>query len=149
LSTLNFLHNRWLLAALLALCWATAATFSTAYYSYKYNDLIKRLESVPVHVEVSRDYGNGTVVSIEDVYLFRNATALDSLRAVANVTTEYFVGTGLLIIGVDGIFNDWIGSGEGWQYWLNGEYALEAADKQILISGDVVDWKYTTYQGPS
>lgn len=99
-------------------------------------------------MEVSIDYGNGTVVSIEDVYLFRNATALDSLRAVANVTTKYFVGTGLLIRGVNGIFNDWIGSGEGWQYWLNREYALEAADKQVLISGDVVDWKYTTYQGP-
>lgn len=149
MSKLGFLQNKWLLAALLTLCWATAATFSTAYYSYKYTALIKRLETVPVHVEVSKDYGNGTTISFEDVYLFRNANALDSLRAVSNVSTEYFVGVGLLVIGVDGISNDWMGSGEGWQYWLNGEYALEAADKQILISGDSVEWKFTTYQGPT
>ncbi len=149
MSNSDFLHNKWLLAALLALCWATAATFSTAYYSFKYGDLIKRLETVPVHVKVSKDYGNGTVVNFDDVYLFRNATALDSLRAVANVTTEYWVDLGLLVTGVDGIDNDWMGSGEAWQCWLNGEYALEAADKLILISGDTVAWKYTTYQGPA
>ncbi|UCG36436.1 MAG: DUF4430 domain-containing protein [Candidatus Bathyarchaeota archaeon] len=133
---------------LLVFCWATAATFSTAYYSFKFTDLLRRLEAVPVHVSVSKDYGNQTTITFEEVYLFSSATALDSLRAVANVTTEYHEVMGLLVTGVDGLSNDWAGAGKGWQYWLNGQYALEAADMLILVSGDIVDWRYTTYQGP-
>ena len=130
--------------ALLGSC----SKFLAGYYSYKYADLSQRLKAVPVHVSVSFDYGNDTTITFEDVYLFRNATALDALRAVANVTTEAYTGMGLLVKGVNGVINEpW--PGKGWQYWLNEEYALEAADKQILINGDRVDWKYTTYPGSS
>jgi hypothetical protein len=148
-SELAFLKSKSTLVALVILCWAIVASSALGYYYYKYFDLSQRLEAVPVHVTVSIDYGNDTVTTFENVYLFRNATALDALRAIANVTTEPFTGMGLLVVGVDGLLNDWMGAGKGWQYWLNGEYGLEAADKQILINGDSVDWKYTTYQGPA
>lgn len=149
MSELAFLRNKWALATLVILCWAIIASSALGYYYYKYFDLSQRLKAVPVHVTVSIDYGNDTTTTFENVYLFRNATALDALRAIANVTTEPFTGMGLLVVGVDGLLNDWMGAGKGWQYWLNGEYGLEAADKQILINGDSVDWKYTTYQGPA
>lgn len=144
-----FLKNKWVLATLVILCWGVVATFSAGYNYYKYLDLSQRLQAVPVHVTVSIDYSNDTITTFENVYLFRNATALDALRSVANVTTEAYTGLGVLVVGVDGLFNDWMGTGKGWQYWLNGEYGLEAADKQILINGDSVNWKYTTYQGPT
>ncbi len=149
MSELAFLKSKSTLVALVILCWAIVASSALGYYYYKYFDLSQRLKAVPVHVAVSIDYGNDTVTTFEDVYLFRNATALDALRAIANVTTEPFTGMGLLVAGVDGLLNDWMGAGKGWQYWLNGEYGLEAADRQILINGDRVDWKYTTYQGPA
>ncbi len=144
-----FLRNKWALATLAMLCWAVAASFTTAYYNYLYIDLFEKLKAVPVHVSVSVDYGNGTITTFEDVYLFRNATTLDALRAVANVTTEYIVGVGSFVKSVNGISNDWFSAGVGWQYWTNGEWGTKASDMQILISGDEVEWKYTTYQGPS
>lgn len=144
-----FLQNKWALAALAMLCWAVAASFTTAYYNYLYTDLFEKLKAVPVHVSMSIDYDNGTITTFEDVYLFRNATALDALRAVANVTTEYYVGIGSLVKSVNGVSNDWLSAGVGWQYWTNGEWGTKAPDMQILISGDQVEWKYTTYQGPS
>lgn len=149
MNELSFLKNKWALVALVLLCWGIAATFLAGYHYYRYLDLSQRLQAVPVHVTVSIDYGNGSVTTFDDVYLFRNATTLDALRAIANVNTEAYTGMGLLVTGVNGLENDWVGAGKGWQVWLNGEYGLEAADQQILINGDRADWKYTTYQGPT
>lgn len=145
---MEFLKNKWALVTLVILCWGVAATFSAGYHYYRYLDLSQRLEAVPVHVTVSIDYGNEMTITFGDVYLFRNATALDALRAVANATTKPYTGFGLLVEGVNGVFNEpW--PGKSWQYWLNGEYGLEAADRRMLINGDKVDWNYTTYQGPA
>lgn len=102
---------------------------------------------VPVHVSILIDYGNDTTTTFEDVYLFRNATAFDALRAVANVTSEYYVGLGTLVKGINGVLNDWMSTGVGWQYWINGKWGEVAADKQILVNGDRLLWNYTTYQG--
>ncbi|MEA2090115.1 MAG: DUF4430 domain-containing protein [Thermoproteota archaeon] len=143
-----FLQNKWATATIVVFCWAIATSFTTGYYYYLYTDLFERLKIVPVHVSVSIDYyGNGTTTTFEDVYLFRNATALDALRAVANVTPEYHAGLGTLVTGVNGVFNNWPGAGVGWQYWINGKWGEIAADKQILINGDKLLWNYTTWQG--
>jgi len=112
-SELAFLKSKSTLVALVILCWAIVASSALGYYYYKYFDLSQRLEAVPVHVTVSIDYGNDTITTFENVYLFRNATALDALRAIANVTTEPFTGMGLLVVGVDGLLNDWMGAGKG------------------------------------
>lgn len=145
LKELTFLRNKWALVALVILCGGLVATFFAAYYYYMYTDLFQKLKAVPVHISVSIDYGNGTITTFEDVYLFRNATALDGLRAVANVTLGYYEW-GVLVEGVNGKSNEpW--PGKGWQYWLNEEYGLMGAAKQILINGDKVDWKYATYEG--
>jgi hypothetical protein len=146
---LSFLKNKWAIATAALLCWGIVTSFTTGYYYYLYTDLFERLKMVPVHVSVSIDYGNSTTTTFQDVYLFRNATALDALRAVANVTPEYYVGLGTLVVGINGVFNDWMGASVGWQYWINGKWGEVAADKQILVNGDRLLWNYTTYQGPS
>lgn len=144
---MELLRNKWAIATLVVVCWGVIASFSTAYYYYLYTDLFEKLKAVPVRVSVALDYGNGTTRTFSDVYLFRNATALDALRAVANVTLEYSE-FGALVTSVDGVFNDWFVAGVGWQYWVNGKWGDKAADRQIIISRDHVTWNCTTWGGP-
>lgn len=144
---MEFLRNKWAIATLALVCWGVIASFSTAYYYYLYTDLFEKLRTVPVHISVIVAYGNGTTKTFPDVYLFRNATALDSLRAVANVTLQY-TEFGVLVTSVDGVSNDWGGAGVGWQYWVDDEWGSVAADRQILISGNQVTWNCTTWGGP-
>ena len=94
---------------------------------------------------MSIDYGNGTVTSFEDVYLFRNATALDALRAVVeSITTDYWLGWGAIVTSVNGLENEGL---LGWQYWINGEWGTVAADLTTLINNDQVEWKYAAFGG--
>jgi len=142
---LTFLQNKWALSSLIILCWAVIASFSTGYYYYQYTDLTEKLKQLPVHVSVSIDYGNGTVTSFEDVYLFRNATALDALRAVVeSITTDYWLGWGAIVTSVNGLENEGL---LGWQYWINGEWGTVAADLTTLINNDQVEWKYAAFGG--
>lgn len=127
-------------------CWGVIASFSALYYYYLYTDLFEKLKALPVHVSITVDYGNGTTKSFPEVYLFRNATVLDALRAVANVTLQY-TEFGVLVVSVDGVSNDWTGAGIGWQYWINGEWGSVAADRQILVCNDHVAWNCTTWGG--
>ena len=140
-----FLRNKWALIALTILCWAVVASFLTGYYYYQYADLSEKLKRLPVHVSVSINYDNGTLTTFEDVYLFRKATVLDTLRAVTeSITTEYWSGWGTIVISVNGVANEGL---VGWQYWINGEWGTVAADSQILVSGDQVEWKYAMFGG--
>jgi len=94
---------------------------------------------------VSINYSNGTLTTFEDVYLFRKATVLDTLRAMTeSITTEYWSGWGTIVISVNGVTNEGL---VGWQYWINGKWGTVAADSQILVSGDQVEWKYATFGG--
>lgn len=87
---MTFLRNKWVLIALVILCWAVVASFLTGYYFYQYADLSEKLKRLPFHVSVSINHGNGIITTSEDVYLFREATVLDTSRAVKeSITTEY------------------------------------------------------------
>jgi hypothetical protein len=121
------------------------ASFSTGYYYYQYAELNEKLKQLPVHVSASIDYGNGTITTFEDVYLFRNATALDALRAVVeSITTGYWLGWGAIVTSVNGLDNEGL---LGWQYWINDEWGTVAADLTTLINGDQVKWKYAAFGG--
>jgi hypothetical protein len=142
---LALLRNNWALIALVILCWAVVASFSTGYYYYQYTDLSEKLKRLPVHISVSIDYSNGTITAFEDVYLFQNATVLDALRAVTeSITSQYWSGWGTIVTSVNGLTNEGLA---GWQYWINEEWGVVAADLQILVSGDQVKWKYATFSG--
>ena len=139
------LRNKWALISLTIFCWAVVASFSTGYYYYQFANLSEKLKKLPVHVSGSIDYGDGTATTFGDVYLFRNATVLDFLRVTAeSVTAEYWPGWGTIVKSVNGVTNEGL---IGWQYWINGEWGTMAADLQILVSGDQVEWKYTTFGG--
>ncbi len=61
------------------------------------------------------------------------------------VVRQAYVGMGTIIQSLDGVANE--NPGRGWQYYVNGTYALIACDKTLLNGGEVIDWKFVTLQG--
>ena len=93
--------------------------------------------------------GNGTTL-----YVFKNMTfsanVMDLLMECSKigdfpVGRQAYVGMGTIIQSVDGVANE--NPGRGWQYYVNGTYALVACDKTTLNGGEVVEWKFITLQG--
>ena len=93
--------------------------------------------------------GNGTTL-----FVFKNmsfsSNVMDLLMECSKVgdfsiVRQAYVGMGTIIQGIDGVANE--NPGRGWQYYVNGTYALVALDKTVLSGGEVVDWKFITLQG--
>ena len=51
-------------------------------------------------------------------------------------------GLGMFIDSINGKING--NNNKYWQYWINNEYGTVSADKRVLLSGDVVFWKFTS-----
>ncbi len=83
------------------------------------------------------DFGNGTV---------QTHNRLEASN-VYNLTIEYYevdaVWSGNLVFinAIDGVYGD---ENQGWQYWVNDNYATVSANQYILHDGDSVLWNLTT-----
>jgi len=93
------------------------------------------------------DFGDGKVKTFQ-VALFENSTVFSLLKKLAereNFKTESkeYEGMGVLVESIDGVKNG-VGN-KYWQYWVNGELPMVAADKKEIKKGDRVEWKF----GPS
>lgn len=85
------------------------------------------------------------------IYVFINITASNALEQLERaaelgdfsfVKVYYSTFDSWIVTVIDGAENQ--ATGRNWQFWVNGEYALQGADKVILSEGDVVIWKYAT-----
>lgn len=114
-------------------------TVTSIYYFQQYTSVRASL----VQVSLTIDYGNGTVVTHDEVYLFHNATVLDALRAVAEVYVTYWPSfEAFFVESINGVVNNADNNGKYWLYWVNGEHPPVGADKYILRNGDNVEWRY-------
>jgi hypothetical protein len=87
-------------------------------------------------ISVSVDFGNGTILEFNDL---NGSTVLDVTSEVVNVQVQWY-GPFAYIRGIEGI----VGEGQnGWQYWVNGEFASIAVNLYSLEDGDTVDWVYS------
>jgi len=86
-------------------------------------------------------------------YVFLNISASNCLEQIERagdlagfeIEATYYSSFGSWIVNsVDGVENQVIG--RGWQFWVNGEYAVEGADKVELVEGDQVTWKYASFE---
>lgn len=91
---------------------------------------------------------NGTTL-----FVFKNmsfsSNVMDLLMECSKVgdfpiVRQAYVGMGTIIQSIDGVENQ---DPRGWQYYVNGTYALVAVDKTVLSGGEVIDWKFITLQG--
>jgi len=107
---------------------------------------LTNLRESTLHVRVLINYGNGTVETSDDVYLFKGANVLDALRAVADVEATYWEAyKAFLIDSINGVENNEGGNNRWWIYSVNGEHAHVSADQYILSEGDTIEWTYHQY----
>jgi hypothetical protein len=97
----------------------------------------------------THDSGDGTTQ-----FIFKNMTfgsnVLDLTMECSkvggfSVGKQAYIGMGTIIQSIDGVANE--NPGRGWQYYVNGTYALVACDKTLLNGGETIDWKFITLQG--
>jgi hypothetical protein len=87
-------------------------------------------------ISVSVDFGNGTTLEFNEL---SGSTVLEVTTAVLNVHVQWY-GPLAYIRGIEGI----VGADEnGWQYWVNGEFASIAVNLYSLADNDSVEWIYS------
>ncbi len=80
------------------------------------------------------DYGNGTIIRVEDINLINSkTTAFDALNYSCVVTYKDYGEMGYLVEAVNGSYGNWL-------FYVNDEYIVSAANHYYLNNGDVVRW---------
>jgi len=90
------------------------------------------------------DKGDGNLLSYQIVPA-ENSTAFSLLKELAqreNFEIEYktYEGMGVFVESIAEIKNGM--DNKYWQYWVNGELPMVAADKKEIKEGDKVEWKF-------
>jgi hypothetical protein len=90
------------------------------------------------------DFGDGKVRTFE-VILSDNATVFSLLKKLAEgenfkIESKIYEGMGVFVESIDGIKNGT--DNKYWQYWVNSELPMVAADKKEIKKDDRVEWKF-------
>jgi len=108
------------------------------------NVLPEQNEDAITSATIIIDYGNGTINSF--IVYTENNTIYGFLMEVArtrgfDIKTTYYSGFDSLLVDTIG---DKTGGQDGkyWSYYLNEEYGMVGADKQVVNSGDIIEWKF-------
>lgn len=100
--------------------------------------------AVKEKVSYKIDEGNGKIIS-SILFISKDSNAFSLLVAMSaqesfQVESKEYKGMGMLIESIDGINNGT--DNKYWQYWINGELPMVAADKQGVKDGDSIEWKF-------
>ena len=88
-------------------------------------------------ITLTIDFGNGTITIFDNL---NGSSVLNVTSSVLDVDVQWH-GSLAYIRGIEGL----VGQGaEGWQYWVNGEFASIAVNLHLLEDGDSLLWKYTS-----
>lgn len=92
------------------------------------------------------DFGDGNVKSYQ-ITFSENSTIfslLEELSKKESLQLEWksYEGMGILVESIDGVKNGT--DNKYWQYWVNGELPMVAADKKEIKEGDKVEWKFAS-----
>ena len=90
------------------------------------------------------DRGDGNVSSYQ-IISSENSTVFSLLEELTKrenfkIESTIYEGMGVLVENIDGVRNGT--DNKYWQYWLNGELPMIAADKKEIKEGDRVEWKF-------
>jgi hypothetical protein len=108
------------------------STINTS-YALTSDEAIPAAEGITLTV----DFGNGT---IRDYHNLNGSTVLEVTSSVLDVEVQWY-GPLAYIRGIEGL----VGEGaEGWEYWVNGEFASIAVNLYSLEDNDILLWKYTS-----
>jgi len=90
------------------------------------------------------DFGDGKVKTFQIVPT-GNSTAFSLLEELAKrenfkVESKIYEGMGVFVESIDGVKNG--ADNKYWQYWVNSELPMVAADKKEIKKGDRVEWRF-------
>ena len=90
------------------------------------------------------DFGDGKVKTFQIVPT-GNSTAFSLLEELAKrenfkVESKVYEGMGVFVESIDGVKNG--ADNKYWQYWVNSELPMVAADKKEIKKGDRVEWRF-------
>ena len=106
---------------------------------------VSELENLIIECYVTID--NGTESTTHMVYLVKGATALDALRRVAVVQTEFYPGLGEYIVSINGLEENF-DANKFWMWYIeeNGVWVLApvGAGSYELTDGDNIRFSYET-----
>lgn len=97
------------------------------------------------------DYGNGKVETYNDIVVKSGETVFDVLkkatenRKVDLKYKDYGGDLGIFVESIGGIGKDPFGK-KWWQYWVNNKYSQVGASTYKVVSGDIIEFKFTEGQ---
>lgn len=101
-------------------------------------DFIKRKISYTINK------GDGEILRYQIIPDFEDTvfSLLEKLSKKENFELSYkeYPGMGILVESIDEVKNGT--DGKYWQYWVNNELPMVAADKMQVQGGDIVEWKF-------
>jgi antitoxin component YwqK of YwqJK toxin-antitoxin module len=88
--------------------------------------------------------GNGKIIS-SALIASENSTVFSLLqdlskKEIFKIESKQYEGMGVLVESIDGIKNGT--DNKYWQYWINGELPMVAADKKGVKNGDKIEWRF-------
>ena len=145
----SILKNKWLIIAIITLCWALLASLMAGYYWLQYDDFANRVGGVPIQVNIGIDYGNanGTLHGMRTWYNDTSGligmTLFKVTRSIANVTHDTSAGYGVYVNSINNVtasgFYGWV-----WWKWDGQNWAFVgiSSDAYALADGETFMWYY-------
>ena len=149
---MTFLENKWILVALVVLCWASSASLFAGYYYIQYFDLSAKVRARIVYANLGINYGNGSQVAwFNETRINAGSTLLSLSRLHVPVNfTESLTGASINAInGIPNAYPRW------WMWWSWSDYGWTlgpvACDRYVVGENETILWYYqdiSTYPPP-
>ena len=135
------LVNKYILLALVVLCWALAASLMAGYYYLQYDDLTSKMKEQTIMADLGINYGNGSTVHwFNGTKIDAGSTLLDLTKLVASVDYTQSL-TGVFLNAIDNVPNsdpDW------WVWWSHSSsgwfFGPVGCDKYVVGNNETILW---------
>jgi hypothetical protein len=142
-----FSLNKWILVALVVLCWALAASFMAGYYEYRYTDLLAKVKTSIITASLGINYGNGSsIIWFNNTRINAGSTLLNLTQLLASVDYTSSPLEGAFVNAIDGVHNS------NPKYWLSFSYSSfgwmsisVGCDKYIVGENETLVWSRQVY----
>lgn len=138
----TFVENKWILTALVVLCWALGASFVAGYFYFQYGDLSAKVKGNIISANLGVNHGDGNVVWFNGTKIGAGSTLLDLTKLVVSVNSTAGLA-GASVDAIDGVRNS---SPKWWMWWSWSSYGWTfgsiACDRYVVGENETLLWYY-------